>query len=94
MPDSAGGRAAAENATVDVAENPDDAYRRINRLRADVAQCQRVVDELEAGAASMAAKADEVAAIYKAKLRETANMIAAAHKAVKDAETALKAEEG
>lgn len=97
MPDSAGAGAGALDAMVVKVENPDDAtevfdaVHRVRRLTADVAQCQRVLDELETGAALMAAKAVEIDKIYKAKAKETDKMIVAARKALGNAERALKA---
>jgi len=89
MPESAGAKAAALDATVAV----ENAARRVNRLRADVAQTQRVLEELVEGKARAEAKAAAVAAIYVAKARETQKMIVAAERAVKAAVAALKAEE-
>lgn len=89
MAESAGGRAAANDATVGAVADPSP-----QRLRADVVQCQRVVDELVEGAAQQAAKAAEVVAIYKSKERETERMITAAKRALADAEKALKTGEG
>lgn len=89
MPSDAGAGAGALDATVEV-----ERARSANRLRADVAQCRRVLDELVEGATAQAAKAAEVVAIYKAKERETDRMIVAAKRALKDAEQALKTGEG
>lgn len=90
MPESAGGLSTAESATVTVVENPPDPAKALARLNADVAQCQRVLDELVAGQSDMKAKAVQVAKVYDSKAREVEKMITAARKALKDAEKAQK----
>jgi multidrug resistance efflux pump len=89
MPDSAGGRAAANDASASVTENPDDEARRLRRLQADVAMTRRVLDELLEGQGRADAKHADVVAIYKAKADEVKRMVADAKSAVKDAEAAL-----
>lgn len=93
MPDPVEAAASANDATVAAVATDADPQRRLSRLRADVVQTQRVLDELVEGAARAEAKAVEVDKVYKAKARETDKMITAARRAVKDAESALKAEE-
>lgn len=91
MPDSADAAAGALDATVAVDANPPNPAQVLRRLLADVAQCQRVLDELLEGSDRQAAKAVEVDRIYKAKAKETEKAIVAARRDLKDAEQALKA---
>jgi N-methylhydantoinase B/oxoprolinase/acetone carboxylase alpha subunit len=93
MPETASARAGALDATIAVDENAPSPEQKLKRLRADVAQCQRVVDELVEGQDRADAKARHVESVYKAKQRETEKMITAARRALKDAKAALKAEE-
>lgn len=95
MAETAGASASAEDATVDVAENPPDPARVLRRLRADVDMCRRVAGELDAGLAAMAAKRDEVIAMYDSKLAEAEAILTAADAALYGAVQALAdAEEG
>lgn len=73
-----------------VRSDPTEQQRRRKIRQADVAQCQRVLDELVAEQSDMKAKAVQVAKVYDSKAREVEKMITAARKAVKDAEAALK----
>lgn len=90
MPESGAARAAAENATVDTAANPEVAQRQLNRLYADVEMCRRVVDELGDAPAKVEAKYAKFTKGQDAELREAKKMVAAAKQALKDAEKALK----
>lgn len=77
--------ATAEDATVDTVDNPSP-----DRLRADVAQCQRVLDELVDGEKAMKAKYTAVVRSHDSKLREVRRMVTAAERELKKAKAALK----
>lgn len=94
MAESAGAGAGAENPTVAVAENDEDRARRVRRLRSAVERAQTVVDEL----ADAPQRAEQKYANYNkwqaAEVKEAKKMQAEAARALKDAEAALKAEDG
>jgi len=91
MAESAGAVAAANDATVAVTENPPDPERVLKRLHADVAQCRRVLAELEDGQERQEVKFAEIERIYTAKLGETDDMVFEARCALDAAKAALAA---
>lgn len=94
MADIAGSRAQANDATVDAVENEPSPEQKLRRARADVAMCQRVVDELVEGQTQADRKAADVEKIYKAKQAEVKRMVTAAKRALREAEVALTEMEG
>ena len=99
MPSPGSAAASANDATVAVDEyqsrTQDEQFlRALKRLRSDVDQCRRVVDELGDAPAKVEEKYAKYTKGKDAELKEARKMVTAAKQALKDAEKALKEAEG